>query len=73
MLHAGYQWNGAAVPPTAHWDKPLVGVELYDHRGGAEHMKDFDSFDVRNVADEPGLQPVRAQLRAALLAQFKGE
>ena len=71
MLHAGYQWNGAAVPPTAHWDKPLVGVELYDHRAEAAFPTDFDSpAEQVNVANRSEFAATVQELSAALRAQF---
>ncbi len=56
-------WNGTAQAPA--FDRPAVGVELYDHAG--DDGTDFDgTFEVSNLAGQVQYAPVQAQLAAQL-------
>ena len=56
-------WNGSALEPD--WSAPLIGAELYNHTG--DDSTSFDSpSEVLNLADDPSLAPLRAQLSAQL-------
>ena len=65
------RWNGSALQPD--WAAPLIGAELYNH--SADDGTSFDSpAEVVNLADEPALAPLRAQLSAQLRAAYaRGE
>ena len=55
------------------WDKDSAAAELYDHRGDLGDGRSFDDFENENLENstEPELVAARAELRAALRAQFQ--
>ena len=53
---------------SAAWGLPLVGRELYDHRG--DDGSCFDCYEGENVVGDPGNAAVVAALHAQLRSQF---
>lgn len=60
------KWDGAQLQPD--WSD-LLGVELYDHLG--DDGRNFDAaFEVKNLAEDASLAPVRAALSSQLRAAY---
>mmetsp|Transcript_30084 Transcript_30084/g.79257 ORF Transcript_30084/g.79257 Transcript_30084/m.79257 type:complete len:559 (-) Transcript_30084:61-1737(-) len=58
------EWDGSRL--EAHWDRPPLGVELYDHQADPGFPTDFDSFENENLAGAAEYANVTAHLARQL-------
>jgi hypothetical protein len=56
---------------VAEWDAPIIATELYDHRGAARVVMDFDvDGEAVNVASDPANVAIIAKLTVQLKAMY---
>ena len=60
-------WDGKAL--KGDFSREAAGVELYPHSGDTE--EDFDLFENVNVAVDPSMAPVLAQMHSLVEKQWK--